>query len=326
MLTNTALDNFTSAISYRYHEVTIDETTYERFDADLYRAGNALKREIRDNLLNLDTQNQLIYLREIISGFKKWKPKLLPVNSDITFRLKALEEGVKEAKEPQSTLETFAKEIEVLKVLQSFREKIYSLPRGQTVGSFEPPMNETEWNWYLQETISCTLINGWETALEFLRARTIDSELVEKLHWDWTISEFIGFNSKNTNVQSTTSTSAPTETVPAISVPPFQWRGTGAELAALFVELDAKGYIQLPGPSNFDRTPWEKICRAILSLFSLSTQRKDSKGEPWYNFRTYFVSRAENERTGELEYHKLHESRSKFKHILPKTPGLNDPK
>lgn len=102
-------------------------------------------------------------------------------------------------------------------------------------------------------------------------------------------------------------------------LPPLQWKGTGVELAALFVELDAKGYIQLPGNNNFDRTPWERICRAIMDLFAVTTQRKDSKGEPWYNFSRNFVSRAENEKTGELEYHKLHAARSKFKHILPKT-------
>ena len=102
-------------------------------------------------------------------------------------------------------------------------------------------------------------------------------------------------------------------------VPPLEWKGTGVELAALFVELDAKGYIQLPSTNNFDRTPWEKICRAIVGLFTVTTQRKCSTGEPWYNFSRNFVSRAENEKTGELEYHKLHAARSKFKHILPKT-------
>lgn len=117
--------------------------------------------------------------------------------------------------------------------------------------------------------------------------------------------------------ESPKSTPAPPQT--PLILPPLEWKGTGVELAALFVELDAKGYIQLPGINNFDRTPWEKICRAIVGLFTITTQRKDSTGEPWYNFSRNFVSRAENEKTGELEYHKLHAARSKFKHMLPKT-------
>lgn len=61
--------------------------------------------------------------------------------------------------------------------------------------------------------------------------------------------------------------------------PSLQWKGSAVELAALFVELQAKGYIDLPGPANFSTPKWETVCRNITGLFCLTTRRESSKGE-----------------------------------------------
>jgi hypothetical protein len=107
-------------------------------------------------------------------------------------------------------------------------------------------------------------------------------------------------------------------------LPPLQWKGSGVELAALFVELEAKGYISLPNPVNYETSNWEKVCRGITSLFSLTSRRPNSVGEPWATLATYFKSKEYNRSTGEILYSKIEGARKKFSSIAPRNTTVDD--
>lgn len=107
-------------------------------------------------------------------------------------------------------------------------------------------------------------------------------------------------------------------------IPPLQWKGSGVELAALFVELEAKGYINLPSAVNYGGSNWEKICRGITNLFSLTSRRANSEGEPWATLATYFKSKEYVKSTGKILYTKIEGARKKFSNITPKNPDVGD--
>lgn len=101
-----------------------------------------------------------------------------------------------------------------------------------------------------------------------------------------------------------------------LTIPPLQWKGSMVELVALFVELQVKGYIDLPSPTNYDSPSWERICRGITDLFSLTTRRITSKGEPWTTLATYFKTKEYTRNSEEVAYGKIENARKKFTGIL----------
>lgn len=111
---------------------------------------------------------------------------------------------------------------------------------------------------------------------------------------------------------------------PPTALPPLQWKGSGVELAALFVELQAKGYINLPSSVNHETSNWERICRGITNLFSLTSRRPDSTGGPWATLATYFKSKEYVRGTGEVTYSKLEGARKKFSSIVPQNSTVGD--
>jgi hypothetical protein len=101
---------------------------------------------------------------------------------------------------------------------------------------------------------------------------------------------------------------------------PLVWMGKGIELLDLFVSLQEKGFIRLPGTTVSPGPTVEAVCRAICGLFDLSEfRRPDSKGEPWQTLETYFKSRSIDRITKENRYDKLNYNKRKFDDIPPKS-------
>jgi hypothetical protein len=318
---------------------SLTDATRRGFELLVNQLAQEAENEIRTNVLNLDKDNELIYMQETIEAMTRYTgwllhncwPELLDSAAGLwaDFNERANEETRNLIKEFNRKISGISEDKEDFYTYSPglFREFFFGFTDSNHWAFTEEEQEkyleilfpDENWNKYQLEQsrqyiLGRALERIWDFTIKMYQRRSnqiVPERYLHEYYSNARSPEAVEW-ARRYHVQPAPSPLRAEEKSSA----PLLWLGKGTELLDLFATLQEKGFIQLPNDNTVGGPTWEAVCRGICKLFDLSKfRRPDSTGEPWQTMNTYFKSRSFDKGTKEHRYDKINYDDRKFDSI-----------